>query len=643
MAQVEFLYNGVMTIVQCQESQKMEEICKNFINKSKANESEIYYFYDGRGGIQFNKNLTFNQMANSFDKIRKKMSVLVYDKENMNNDKSIIKSKNIICPECNEKIKINIKDYKINLFECKNKHKINKIFFNEFDKTQMIDLTKIKCGKCKEKTKSDTFNNEFYKCYECNINLCPLCKTQHNNSHNIYNHDKINYICNKHNESLTNYCKKCNKNICFLCDEEHFGHEIISLGKMMINKNELITKLEGLKKSISIFNENINIIIEKLNNIKEYMSSYYKLEEYIINNYATNERNYEKLYNIIELTNFNNIIINDINNIDNEQKIENKFNNIFNIYNQINKNEIKLLVKIEKKDINKKVYFLDNTDGKVPIYANDLEEHHHDFLKELNETNVELYINNIKNKYQKYFIPKKEGIYEIILKSNILLTDTSYMFARCSNIINIDLSSFNTKRITNMYSMFACCSNLKSINLSLFDTKNVNNIGAIFQLCSSLTNIDLSSFNTENVINMSCMFNSCSNLTKLDLSTLNTTKVTDMSSMFGRCSNLVNIDLSLFNTEKVNDMNGMFNMCTNLTNINLSSFNIEKVNDMKGMFFGCSSLKNIDLSSFIIENITKIDSIFKGCTKLNEIKLNKNSKKNITNEIDTKKIKIIYI
>ena len=56
-----------------------------------------------------------------------------------------IKSKIIICPQCNENIKINIKDYKINLFECKNKHKINKIFFNEFENTQLIDLTKIKC------------------------------------------------------------------------------------------------------------------------------------------------------------------------------------------------------------------------------------------------------------------------------------------------------------------------------------------------------------------------------------------------------------------------------------------------------------------------------------------------------------------
>ena len=38
-------------------------------------------------------------------------------------------------------------------------------------------------------------------------------------------------------------------------------------------------------------------------------------------------------------------------------------------------------------------------------------EHHRDFLKELNESNVELYINNIKYKYDKYFIPKKKGNY----------------------------------------------------------------------------------------------------------------------------------------------------------------------------------------------------------------------------------------
>ena len=51
---------------------------------------------------------------------------------------------------------------------------MNKILFNEFEKTQMIDLMDIKCDLCKENNKANAYNNEFYKCYECNINICPL-------------------------------------------------------------------------------------------------------------------------------------------------------------------------------------------------------------------------------------------------------------------------------------------------------------------------------------------------------------------------------------------------------------------------------------------------------------------------------------
>ena len=129
MAQVEFQYNGTNTIIQCQENQKMSEICTNFVTKAHINENEINYFYDGKGGAEFNKNLTFNQMANSFDKTRKMMSILVIDNENINNDKVNIESKNIICPKCNENIKLSFKNYKINLFECKNNHIMTQVEF----------------------------------------------------------------------------------------------------------------------------------------------------------------------------------------------------------------------------------------------------------------------------------------------------------------------------------------------------------------------------------------------------------------------------------------------------------------------------------------------------------------------------------
>ena len=55
-----------------------------------------------------------------------------------------------------------------------------------------------------------------------------------------------------------------------------------------------------------------------------------------------------------------------------------------------------MTLNIEKEDINKDIYFLDNTNDK---YYNGVkfEEHYHDNLKELNESNTKLYINNVNN------------------------------------------------------------------------------------------------------------------------------------------------------------------------------------------------------------------------------------------------------
>ena len=73
------------------------------------------------------------------------------------------------------------------------------------------------------------------------------------------------------------------------------------------------------------------------------------------------------------------------------------------------------------------------------IYGNWLSEvHHRDFdFKELNSKNTKLYINDIKKEYKNYFIPEKEGDYNIKLKFNINLTNCNYMFAYCKNIVYI--------------------------------------------------------------------------------------------------------------------------------------------------------------------------------------------------------------
>jgi len=224
-------------------------------------------------------------------------------------------------------------------------------------------------------------------------------------------------------------------------------------------------------------------------------------------------------------------------------------NEYLNKKNEIN--EIKLKIEIEKEDINKDIYFLDNTEN-------------HDNLKELNELNSEIFINNKKYKYTKCFKPEKEGLYEIKIKFNINIKDCSYMFCDCYNLTYVDLSSFDTKNVTDMSFMFGC----------------ITELGQLLGGCFNLTNLDLSSFDTRNVTNMSSMFYDCSKLTNIDLSSFDTKKVTDMSDMFYNCSNLININLSSFDTKNVINMSYMFDNCSKLTNLDLSSFDTKNVTNM---------------------------------------------------------------
>ena len=145
------------------------------------------------------------------------------------------------------------------------------------------------------------------------------------------------------------------------------------------------------------------------------------------------------------------------NNLDDISK--NILNNQINYFNSNKKNELIMTIKIGKSEINKDIYFLDNTD-----YTDEKDiKHYHDNLKELNEHNVELYVNDIKHKYEKFFKFKKEGIYKIKLVFDNNLKDCSYMFYGCKKLTNIDLSNFDTKNTTNMSFMFSGCENLKNI------------------------------------------------------------------------------------------------------------------------------------------------------------------------------------
>ena len=171
------------------------------------------------------------------------------------------------------------------------------------------------CDICKNNNKDNSHNNDFYICYNFNKNICPLCKSIHDNNHNIINYDDKNYICEKHNDIYNKYCKTCNENICMLCEDKHKNHDVIELSKILIKKEELNKIMKELKESIDKYKNKINIIKEVFDKMTNIMDIYYKINNDIINNYNMNKRNYFKLLNIYNLKNNNEILIKDLNNI----------------------------------------------------------------------------------------------------------------------------------------------------------------------------------------------------------------------------------------------------------------------------------------------------------------------------------------
>ena len=78
-----------------------------------------------------------------------------------------------------------------------------------------------------------------------------------------------------------------------------------------------------------------------------------------------------------------------------------------------------------------------------------------------------------------------------------------YMFAEM-DIPSLDLSSFNTSKVTSMTYMF-WNSAITDLDLSSFDTTNVLFMGSMFEH-SDIPVLDLSSFDTSHNPNMSDMF-----------------------------------------------------------------------------------------------------------------------------------------
>ena len=170
--------------------------------------------------------------------------------------------------------------------------------------------------------------------------------------------------------------------------------------------------------------------------------------------------------------------------------------------------------------------------------------------------------------------------------NNLPIIASSYMFFK-SKTQSIDLSNFNTSKITNMAGMF-WFSEATTLDLSNFDTSKVTDMTSMFA-ASQVRTLDLSNFDTSNVTLMYDMFHS-NNIEKLDLSSFDTSKVTNMGSMFNGIK-IATLDLSNFETSNVTNMKFMFSQAINLKTIYVSDkFTTANVTSSINMFNECTNL-----------------------------------------------------
>ena len=523
MLQVNFLYEGQNISIQCNSDDKMNDIAEKFTTKVDVKKDSVYYLYKGN---KIDTNLNIDKFMNQEDKSKNLLTIMVMklsSDETLDNKNVINKSGYIICPICKEKSLININNYQVSLYNCKNGHNNNNITLDKFDQTQNIDLSKILCAQCKTNSMGNVFKNIFYRCMTCKLNLCPICKLEHSKrndeKHKIINYNQKDYICEIHDELYIKYCKDCKINLCLYCANEHKNHNNILYEDIIPDINNLKIRMNKLREEIDIFNKEILKMISILNKVKDSIEIYYSIFLDIINNYGK-DRNYEILHNLNEIN--NNKLLEIIKEINNENKYENKFKSLISIYREMTNESIKLVYNINKKA------------GKVKIFGKDFVKNNKNICK------IE-YENNEYALSEEFNIKDKtKDILEIKLKNVNKLTNMAYIFNECnslstlselskwdtSNVINMsylffrckqleflpDISSWNTEKVRDMTGMFAECNLLKELpDISKWNIRNVKNLGSIvifgfwgiFKECNSLISLpDISKWDTSNVNKM---------------------------------------------------------------------------------------------------------------------------------------------
>ena len=122
-------------------------------------------------------------------------------------------------------------------------------------------------------------------------------------------------------------------------------------------------------------------------------------------------------------------------------------------------------------------------------------------------------------------------INKVVINGNIFPKNVSGWFANCTNLTEIEnIQKLKTSNITDMTAMFYQ-TKLTSMDLTCFDTSKVTNMYLMFGDCTQLEYINFGDIDVSKVTSIALMFSNCTKLKKLDLSCFNNNQFTSLSSL----------------------------------------------------------------------------------------------------------------
>lgn len=208
--------------------------------------------------------------------------------------------------------------------------------------------------------------------------------------------------------------------------------------------------------------------------------------------------------------------------------------------------------------------------------------------------------------------------------------DLRYTFAECKNLSQLDLSRWNTEKVSQFMGIFSNNSTYPK-GLSNFNFNSAIDIAYMFNGCSNIASLDLSAWRSmPKLINAIGVFANCDGVPQ-GLEHWNVSNIEDFSHMFANIPTEIELlELTNWNTSHAKHFEGMFSDSA-FKVIDLRGWKTDTVLNFNAMFYNCYNLQFIyGLENWNTDSGKTFADIFAQCPKLKELNLSSWDTTNVT-------------